>query len=198
MFLYFIETATESHFEKDLERALEQTSRFYSDLEHIATDLNILSKRYSQSQTFISPLISRHNRSILNTIDVLDWDWNDIYSSSFTQSPKIRHRKHQHDSSSSLSRLNNHNRNKSRKKLINIHKQTDYNESDFEICTSHSYDCTNSPLKRRKILNLLSAILLFFFFFEGSSSVYFDSTDNASDDENFGEEFLQNPSLSVL
>jgi len=146
--------------EKGLERALEQTSRFYSDLEHIATDLNTLSKRYSQSQTSISPSISKyyhqHNRSGLNTIDALDWDWNDVHSPPLIQSPKNFHRKErQQCSSSSLPRLNNNNnKNKVRRKLTNTNNQTDYNESDLEIRTSYSYDCTNSPLRRsKKIIN---------------------------------------------
>jgi hypothetical protein len=121
--LGFLETATESHVmsymstEKGLERALEQTSRFYSDLEHIATDLNTLSKKYSQSQTSVSPSISKyyhqHNRFGISTIDALDWDWNDIvHSPPLIQSPKFFHRKErQQYSSSSLSRLNNNNNN---------------------------------------------------------------------------------------
>jgi len=146
--------------EKGLERALEQTSRFYSDLEHIATDLNTLSKRYSQSHTSISPSISKYyqqnNRSRLNTIDALDWDWNDVHSPPLIQSPKNFHRKErQQYSSSSLPRLNNNynNKNKVRRKLNNTNNQTDYNESDLEIRTSHSYDCTNSPLRRSKKKN---------------------------------------------
>lgn len=140
--------------EKGLERALEQTSRFYSDLEHIATDLSTLSKKYSLSQTSMSPSISKYyhqnNRSQLNTIDALDWDWNDIHSPPLIQSPKNFHRKErQQYSSSSLSRLNN--KTKVRRKLNNnLNNQTDYNESDLEIKTSHSYDCTNSPLRRSK------------------------------------------------
>jgi hypothetical protein len=162
-FFFLLETATESHVmsymstEKGLERALEQTSRFYSDLEHIATELNTLSKRYSQSQTSISPSISKYyhqnNRTGLNTIDALDWDWNDIvHSPPLVQSPKIFHRKErQQYSSSSLSRLNNNNnKNKVRRKLNNTNNQTDYHESDLEIRTSRSYDCTNSPLRRSK------------------------------------------------
>ncbi|CAF4592417.1 unnamed protein product, partial [Rotaria sp. Silwood1] len=66
------------------------------------------------------------------------------------------------------------------RRLTNIHKQTDYNESDLEIRTSISYDCTSSPLRRKP------------------SSVYFDSTDNTSGDENFGDETLQIPSPSSV
>ena len=158
-----LETATESHVlsymstEKGLERALEQTSRFYSDLEHIATDLNTLSKRYSLSQSSISPSVSKyyhsHNRSGLNTIDALDWDWNDVHSPPLVQSPKSLQRKErQQYSSSSLSRLNNNNNNKPkvRRKLNNPNNQTEYHESDLEIRSSRSYDCTNSPLRRSK------------------------------------------------
>jgi hypothetical protein len=162
-FYFYLETATESHVlsymstEKGLERALEQTSRFYSDLEHIATDLNTLSKRYSQSQASMSPSLSKyyhqHNRSGLNTIDALDWDWNDAHSSPLIQSPKNFHRKErQQYSSSSLSRLNNNNNNKTkvRRKLNNTDNQTEYHESDLEVRSSRSYDCTNSPLRRSK------------------------------------------------
>ncbi|CAF2379989.1 unnamed protein product [Rotaria sp. Silwood2] len=181
------QTVTESHVrscmstEKGLERALEQTSRFYSDLEHIATDLNTLSKKYSKSQSSVSPSVSKYyNKPTNNTIDALDWDWNDVHSSPLVQSPKNRHKKQfQHCTSSSLSRLNNH-KYKVRKRLNNIQKQTDYNESDLEMRTSISYDCTSSPLRRRP------------------SSVYFDSTDNTSGDENFGDETLQIPSPSSV
>jgi hypothetical protein len=158
LFYFSKEAATESHVmsymstEKGLERALEQTSRFYSDLEHIATDLNTLSRKYSQSQTSISPSLSKyyhqHNRPVLNTIDALDWDWNDIHSPPLIQSPKNLHRKSQY-SSSSLPRLNNNNKSKVRRKLNN-NMQTDYNESDLEIRTTRSYDCTSSPLRRSK------------------------------------------------
>jgi hypothetical protein len=188
--------------EKGLERALEQTSRFYSDLEHIATDLNSLSKRYSQSQTSISPSISKyyhqHNRPVLNTIDALDWDWNDVNSPPLIQSPKSLQKK-QH-SFSSLPRLNNNINNtksKVRRKLNNIKNQTDYNESDLEIRSSRSYDCTSSPLRRSKRITKFNKIQNFGFL--GPSSVYFDSTDNTSGDENFGDETLQIPSSpSVL
>lgn len=153
------QTATESHVlsymstEKGLERALEQTSRFYSDLEHIATDLNTLSKRYSLSQASMSPSLSRyyhqHNRSGMNTIDALDWDWNDAHSPPLIQSPKNLQRKdRQQYSSSSLSRLNNNK--KVRRKLNNTTNQTEYHESDLEVRSSRSYDCTNSPLRRSK------------------------------------------------
>ena len=140
--------------EKGLDRALEQTSRFYSDLEHIATDLNSLSKRYSHSQVSLTPSLSKyyhqHNRPVLNTIDALDWDWNDVHSPPLVQSPKSVHRKAQQQySSSSLPRLNT-TKTKLRRRLLNDELPTDYNESDLEIRTSRSYDCTSSPLKRSK------------------------------------------------
>lgn len=180
------QSATESHMmsymstEKGLDRALEQTSRFYSDLEHIATDLNSLSKRYSHSQVSLTPSLSKyyhqHNRPVLNTIDALDWDWNDVHSPPLVQSPKSVHRKAQQQySSSSLPRLNT-TKTKLRRRLLNDELPTDYNESDLEIRTSRSYDCTSSPLKRRP------------------SSVYFDSTDNTSGDEYVGDETLRMPS----
>ncbi|CAF3674096.1 unnamed protein product [Rotaria sordida] len=140
---------TESHVmsyistEKGLERALEQTSRFYTDLEHIATDLGTLTKRYSQSY---------------QSIDALDWDWNDD-----SQSPKRHQRKHYQQ----LIRSNNKNRIR-RRLNININ-QTDYNESDNE---NHSFDYSTSPLRRKH------------------SSVYFDSTDNTSDEDHVGDETL--------
>ncbi|CAF2520455.1 unnamed protein product [Rotaria sp. Silwood2] len=144
------QTVTESHVmsyistEKGLERALEQTSRFYTDLEHIATDLGTLTKRYSQSH---------------QSIDALDWDWIDD-----VQSPKHNQRK-QHQQ---LIRSNN--KNKSRRRLnININ-QTEYNESDNEKC---SFDYSTSPLRRKH------------------SSIYFDSTDNTSDEDHLGDETLQ-------
>ncbi len=159
----FSESATESNImsymstEKGLERALEQTSRFYSDLEHIATDLNTLSKIYSQSQTSISPSLSKyyhqHNRPVFNTINALDWDWNDVHSPPLIQSPKNLHRKQpQQYSSSSLPRLNNNNNNKTkvRRRLNHANDQTEYHESDLEIRTTRSYDCTSSPIKRSK------------------------------------------------
>ncbi len=170
-FLLLLETATESHVlsymstEKGLERALEQTSRFYSDLEHIATDLNTLSKRYSQSQTSLSPSISKYyhqqHRSGLNTIDALDWDWNDIHSPPLVQSPKNFHRKDRLQySSSSLPRLNNNaNKTKVRRKLNTTNNQTDYHESDLEIRSSRSYDCTNSPLRRSKTSNFKNELI---------------------------------------
>jgi len=188
------QNATESHVlsymstENGLDRALEQTSRFYSDLEHIATDLNILTKRYSQSQTTMSPALSRYyhqqqqyHRPGLNTIDALDWDWNDAQSPPFVQSPKTQQRKDRQQYSSSLPRLNSNNKNKVRRRLNQNNQQTDYNESDLEIRTTRSYDCTSSPLRRRP------------------SSVYFDSTDNTSGEDHFGDETLQIPSSpSVL
>ncbi|CAF1145974.1 unnamed protein product [Adineta ricciae] len=180
--LHDTQTATESHVmsymstEKGLDRALEQTSRFYSDLEHIATDLSSLSKRYSQSQISISPSLSKyyhqHNRPVFNTIDALDWDWHDVHSPPLMQSPKLFHRKQ--NVSSSLPRLNQTStKTKVRRKLNHTANQTEYHESDLEMRTTRSYDCTSSPLKRRP------------------SSVYFDSTDNTSGEENFGDETLQ-------
>ena len=132
-----LETATESHVmsyistEKGLERALEQTSRFYTDLEHIAMDLGTLTKRYSQSQSSLSKC---HHRSI----DALDWDWHDD-----AQSPKSAHRKPQQHHSSSLVRSTN--KSKVRRRLSTRMNQTDYNESD-----QRSFDCTTSPLRRSK------------------------------------------------
>ena len=140
--------------ENGLDRALEQTSRFYSDLEHIATDLNSLTRRYSQSQTSISPSISKyyqqHHRSGLNTIDALDWDWNDVQSPPLVQSPKAFHRKERQHYSSSLPRLNSNTKTKVRRKLNNTNNQTDYHESDLEIRTTRSYDCASSPIRRSK------------------------------------------------
>lgn len=146
-------TNTETHMssftstEQGLERALEQTSRFYSDLEHIATDLNSLSKKYSQSQTTLIPSVSKyyqhHDQSTFNTIDALDWDLMDACSSP----RKI----HSHHSSSSLSRLNNKSRGRRR---IPVHSfQTDYNESDIEIRESRSCDCASSPLRRSELIH---------------------------------------------
>lgn len=158
--------------EKGLDRALEQTSRFYSDLEHIATDLNTLTKRYSQSQTSISPSVSKyyqhHSRSGLTTIDALDWDWNDVHSPPLVQSPKTSHRKERQQYSSSLPRLNSNNKNKVRRKLNPTNQQTDYNESDLETRTTRSYDCTSSPLRRSKMIDRRSIhtythVLLLFF-----------------------------------
>lgn len=154
MFFFDLEMVNESNVlsfmstEKGLERALEQTSRFYSDLEHIATDLNSLSRRYSQSQNSISPSLSKYYpRSGLNTIDALDWDWNDVHSPPLVQSPKNFHRKPY--TSSSLSRLNS--KSKLRRKFPHANQQTEYHESDLEVHSSRSYDCTHSPLKRSKI-----------------------------------------------
>lgn len=202
---HLLETATESNIlsymstEKGLERALEQTSRFYSDLEHIATDLNTLSKRYSQSQTSMSPSLSKYYpRSGMNTIDALDWDWNDVCSPPLIQSPKNLHRKPY--SSSSLSRLNNSTtKSKLRRKFQHSNHQTEYHESDLEVHSSRSYDCTHSPLRRRKNEEELISICSFCFGILGPSSVYFDSTDNTSGEENFADETLHIPSsTSVL
>ncbi len=106
--------------EKGLERALEQTSRFYTDLEHIATDLESLTKRYS-----------RHSSH--RSIDALDWDLTDDL-----HSPKTRKLQQQ------LIRSNN--KNKIRRKLnTNIH-QTEYHESDND---HRIYDYSTSPLRRK-------------------------------------------------
>ncbi|CAF4680912.1 unnamed protein product [Rotaria sp. Silwood1] len=144
------QTVTESHVmsyistEKGLERALEQTSRFYTDLEHIATDLGTLTKRYSQSH---------------QSIDALDWDWiDDIQSSKYNQRKQYQ----------PLIRSNN--KNKIRRRLNTNINQTDYNESDNE---NRSFDYSTSPLRRKH------------------SSVYFDSTDNTSDEDHQGDETLQ-------
>jgi len=132
-------TTNESHIstEKGLERALEQTSRFYTDLEHIASDLGTLTKRYSQSH---------------QSIDALDWDWHE----DDIQSPKNTHRKQQ---------VRSNNKNKIRRKF-----KIEYHESDNE---NRSFDYSTSPLRRKH------------------SSVYFDSTDDTSDEEKFGDETLQ-------
>jgi hypothetical protein len=113
--------------EKGLERALEQTSRFYIDLEHIAIDLGTLTKRYSQSES------SLFHRSI----DALDWDWHDDMHSPTIQSPKIISRKQP------IIRSNN--KNKIRRKLNTNINQTEYNESDNE---NRSFDYSTSPLRR--------------------------------------------------
>ncbi|CAF1927228.1 unnamed protein product [Rotaria magnacalcarata] len=147
------QTATESHVmsyistEKGLERALEQTSRFYTDLEHIATDLGTLTKRYSNSH---------------RSIDALDWDWiDDVQSPSVNQSPKYNQRKQ-------MTRSNN--KNKIRRRITIPVNKTEYYESDHE---KRSFEYSNSPLRKKH------------------SSVYFDSTDNTSDEEHAGDETLQ-------
>jgi len=162
------QSATESHVmsyvstEKGLERALEQTSRFYTDLEHIAIELGTLTKRYSQSQTSLTKIYHR-------PIDALDWDWHDDIHSPIIQSPKATHRKQYY--SLSLNRSNN--KNKIRRRLNTNMNQTEYNESDND---NRSFDCTTSPLRRRH------------------SSVYFNSTDNSSDEENLANETLHTTS----
>jgi hypothetical protein len=135
--LSFLETATESHVmsyistEKGLERALEQTTRFYTDLEHIASELGTLTKRYSQSQTSLSKYSHR-------SIDALDWDWHEEI-----HSPKGSHRKQQSLSSSST---RSSAKNKLRRRLNVSINQTEYNESDHD---RRVLDCTTSPLRRR-------------------------------------------------
>jgi len=115
--------------EKGLERALEQTSRFYTDLEHIALDLGTLTKRYSQSESSL----------VHPSIDALDWDWLDDMHSPTVQSPKMISRKPFPSRSANKSkvrrRLNNNNMN-----------QTEYHESDQE---NRSFDCSTSPMRRR-------------------------------------------------
>jgi hypothetical protein len=105
IFLSLLETSNESHIstEKGLDRALEQTSRFYTDLEHIASDLGTLTKRYSQSH---------------RSIDALDWDWHE----DDVQSPKTTHRK----------QIRSNNKNKIRRRLNPNTNQIEYNESDNE------------------------------------------------------------------
>lgn len=126
----FSESATESNImsymstEKGLERALEQTSRFYIDLEHIAIDLGTLTKRYSQSES------SLFHRSI----DALDWDWHDDMHSPIIQSPKTISRKQQV--------IRSNNKNKIRRRL---NTNIEYNESDNE---NRSFDYSTSPLRR--------------------------------------------------
>lgn len=109
---YDTHPVNESHIstEKGLERALEQTSRFYTDLEHIATDLCTLSKRYSQSH---------------RSIDALDWDWQD----EDFQSPKqTTHRKQTRST----------NKNRIRRRLnhsIEYH-ESDHDNQSFDCSTS--------------------------------------------------------------
>jgi ribosomal protein L28 len=165
--------------EKGLERALEQTTRFYTDLEHIAIDLGTLTKRYSQSQQSLS---KRYHRPI----DALDWDWHDDMHSPTIQSPKPSQRKQQ-QLNSSLSSNRSNNKNKIRRRLnTNIH-QTEYNESDND---NRSFDCTSSPLRRSKEKHFFFKLKLLIYYL-GHSSVYFGSTDNTSDEENLGDETLQ-------
>ncbi|UJR10245.1 hypothetical protein I4U23_014456 [Adineta vaga] len=114
--------------EKGLERALEQTSRFYTDLEHIALDLGTLSKRYSQSESSL----------VHPSIDALDWDWLDDMQSPTIQSPKTNPRKHNF--------LRSTNKNKVRRRIHVNMNQTEYNESDQE---NRSFDYSTSPLRRR-------------------------------------------------
>jgi len=106
--------------EKGLERALEQTSRFYNDLEHIASDLGTLTKRYSQSH---------------QSIDALDWDLND----DDIHSPKIIHRKQ-------IRTNNNNNNNKIRRRINPNINQIEYNESDHD---NRLFDYSTSPLRRK-------------------------------------------------
>ncbi len=119
-FFLLLDPANESHIstEKGLERALEQTSRFYTDLEHIATDLGTLTKRYSQSH---------------QSIDALDWDWHEE-EEEIHHSPKnsCNHRKQ-----------NRSNKNKNRRRINNNH--IEYNESDNE---NRLFDYSSSPLRR--------------------------------------------------
>ena len=113
--------------EKGIERALEQTSRFYIDLEHIALDLGTLTKRYSHSESSLAH----------PSIDALDWDWLDDMHSPTVQSPKTISRKHHCLRSSNKSKL---------RRRINMNmNQTEYNESDQE---NRSFDLSTSPLRR--------------------------------------------------
>lgn len=116
--------------EKGLEHALEQTTRFYSDLEHIASDLGTLTKRYSQSQISLNKYTHR-------SIDALDWDLQEDF-----QSPKSSHRK-QFLFNHSFSRSTT--KNKLRRRLNASWNQTEYHESDQDhrIC-----DLSTSPLRR--------------------------------------------------
>lgn len=143
--------------EKGLERALEQTSRFYTDLEHIASDLGTLTKRYSQSH---------------QSIDALDWDLHDDDSNN-NHSPKHIQRK----------QVRSNNKTKVRRRLNT--NQIEYNESDSE---KRLFDYSSSPLRR----SMKKRNVYFFMLFDlEHSSVYFDSTENTSDEENFGDETLQ-------
>ena len=118
--------------EKGLEHALEQTTRFYTDLEHIASDLGTLTKRYSQSHSSL-------NKSSHRSIDALDWDWQDELQSPKTSSSS---RKQTHFTSS-LTRSNT--KNKLRRRLNITMNQTEYNESDHD---HRIVDITTSPLRR--------------------------------------------------
>lgn len=131
------QTATETHVmsyistEKGLEQALEQTTRFYTDLEHIATDLGTLTKRYSQSQNSLNKYTHR-------SIDALDWDLQDEF-----QSPKSSHRK-PFSLNSSLTRSST--KSKIRRRLNISINQSEYNESDQD---HRHFDLTTSPLRRK-------------------------------------------------
>lgn len=118
--------------EKGLEHALEQTTRFYTDLEHIATDLGTLTKRYSQSQNSLNKYGHR-------SIDALDWDLQDEF-----QSPKSSHRK-PFSLNSSLTRSAT--KSKLRRRLNMSINQSEYNESDQD---HRRFDLTTSPLRRSK------------------------------------------------
>jgi len=144
--------------EKGLERALEQTSRFYTDLEHIASDLGTLTQRYSQSH---------------QSINALDWDWHDDDNN---HSPKTIHRK----------QIRTNNKNKIRRKLNTSINPIEYNESDNE------HRSLSSPLRRSMKKKKEFCLFNRFLFFDlEHSSVYFDSTENTSDEENLGDETLQ-------
>jgi hypothetical protein len=154
--------------EKGLERALEQTSRFYIDLEHIAIDLGTLTKRYSQSES------SLFHRSI----DALDWDWHDDMHSPIIQSPKTISRKQQV--------IRSNNKNKIRRRL---NTNIEYNESDNE---NRSFDYSTSPLRRSmKRFRKCFSFNEFFVWYLEPSSVYFDSTDDTSDEDYVGDETIQ-------
>lgn len=131
------QTATECHLmsyistEKGLERALEQTTRFYTDLEHIATDLGTLTKRYNQTNSSLPAKYSHRS------IDALDWDWNDDVHSPRSISSRKGHSFPTRSTSKS----------KLRRRLNLTVSQTDYNESDQE---HRLIDWTTSPLRRRQ------------------------------------------------
>jgi hypothetical protein len=110
--------------EKGLERALEQTSRFYTDLEHIASDLGTLTQRYSQSH---------------QSINALDWDWHDDDNNS----PKTIHRK----------QIRTNNKNKIRRKLNTSINPIEYNESDNDH-RSLSSPLRRSMKKKKRILSI--------------------------------------------
>ena len=148
--------------EKDLERALEQTSRFYTDLKHIAPDLGTLTKRYSQSHTSV----------FRRPINVLDWDWHDCHHLPIIQSPKQIYRKQQYFKTNKM---------KIHRRTIHTKfNQTEYYESDHD---NRSYDYATSPLRRRKLKKIFKdkTKICRNRLYLGHSSVYFDSTDDITE-----------------